>query len=124
MVWPEVTLGHHAACCLGFNSEHPQLLVSGGRTCYDKGLKDVWAFNLSQKKWKHVRFHVDSCLMMFHIYCVYRLDYLRILNYQDGATRQQQSFCQMGRKKLFCLEDPHLTISTTGTILDPTVFGW
>ena len=53
-LWPVVTVGQHAACCLGFNTEHPQLLVIGGRTCHDKGLRDVWKFDLASKQWENV----------------------------------------------------------------------
>lgn len=48
-------VGHHAACCLGLNTNHPQLLVSGGRTCNDTGLSDVWMFDLEHKQWEKVR---------------------------------------------------------------------
>ena len=57
-----VTIGHHAACCLGFNTEHPQLLVSGGRNCNDKSLRDVWKFDLTLNRWEHVSHTHAACL--------------------------------------------------------------
>ena len=53
-LWPAVTIGQHAACCLGFNTGHPQLLVSGGRNCNDKSLRDIWKFDLALNQWEHV----------------------------------------------------------------------
>ena len=49
-----ITVGHHAACCLGFNTGHPQLLVSGGRSSQDEALEGAWLFDLIQKNWKEV----------------------------------------------------------------------
>ena len=53
-VWPVVTVGHHAACCLGFNTDHPQLMVSGGRSSQDEPLGGVWLFDIITNKWKEV----------------------------------------------------------------------
>ena len=53
-VWPVVTVGHHAACCLGFNTDHPQLLVSGGRSSQDKAVRGTWLFDFARKRWKEV----------------------------------------------------------------------
>ena len=44
----------HAACCLSFDSECPQLLVIGGCTTDIKTLKDAWIFDLQSRKWKEV----------------------------------------------------------------------
>ena len=53
-VWPVVTMGHHAACCVGFNTDQPQLLVSGGRTSRDKCIRDIWMFDFTCKYWEKV----------------------------------------------------------------------
>lgn len=45
----------HSACCLGFKTSHPQLLVVGGIDKFDKTLGDVWIFDLSSEKWREVR---------------------------------------------------------------------
>ena len=66
-VWPVVTVGHHAACCLGFNTDHPQLLVSGGRTCRDKCLRDTWKYDLRNKQWEKVSIYYCTnynCMMV------------------------------------------------------------
>ena len=53
--WPQVRLGDHAACCLGFNTENPQLLVSGGRLRRNElPLEDIWILNLATSTWKEV----------------------------------------------------------------------
>ena len=59
-----VTIGHHAACCLGFNTERPQLLVSGGRNSNDKSLRDVWKFDLALKRWEHVSHTQHACAII------------------------------------------------------------
>ena len=53
-VWPVRRYGH-AACCLGFSSEHPQLLISGGIGDDGETLKDCWLFDVSSRRWKEVR---------------------------------------------------------------------
>ena len=47
-------LGHHAACCLGFDTDNPWLLISGGRIKHDLPPKDIWILNLATSTWKEV----------------------------------------------------------------------
>lgn len=52
--WPE---GREcpAACCLGVDTKHPQLLVSGGKNRYDVALKfDMWMLDLTTFEWRKV----------------------------------------------------------------------
>ena len=51
--WP-VGRSDHAACCLGFGSQHPHLLVTGGRDNKDKTLRDAWLFDVTNRRWKEV----------------------------------------------------------------------
>ena len=51
--WPVGRSGH-AACCLGFGSKHPHLLVTGGVDNDDKTLRDAWLFDVTNRKWKEV----------------------------------------------------------------------
>jgi hypothetical protein len=45
----------HIACCLGLKTEHPQLLVSGGKNSRDVPLKfDLWMLDLTKRVWKKV----------------------------------------------------------------------
>ena len=55
--WP-VGRSFHAACCLGFSSKHPHLLIIGGRDSYDRILGDAWLFDVTNRKWKEV----SSCI--------------------------------------------------------------
>lgn len=48
-------MGQHAACCLGFNTEFPHLLMSGGRIDRRTTLQDIWILNIKERKWKEVR---------------------------------------------------------------------
>ena len=51
--WP-VGRSSHAACCLGFGSQHPHVLVTGGVDSDDKSLGDAWLFDVTSRKWKEV----------------------------------------------------------------------
>lgn len=51
--WPDMRAGH-AACCLGFGSYHPHLLVTGGLDNNKKTLGDAWLFDMINKRWKKV----------------------------------------------------------------------
>ena len=52
--WPKMRLGHHAACCLDFNTKSPQLLISGGRIKHELPPKDIWILNLPAQEWNQV----------------------------------------------------------------------
>ena len=43
----------HAACCLNYDQDHPQLLVYGG-VGNGKTLGDMWMLNLDTGKWTEV----------------------------------------------------------------------
>ena len=51
--WPSGR-SFHAACCLGFGSQHPHLLVTGGLDNDNKNLGDAWLFDMTKRKWKEV----------------------------------------------------------------------
>ena len=53
--WP-VRRGGHAACCLNYGEDHPQLLVSGGvnEACKRNVLGDMWILNVESGKWREV----------------------------------------------------------------------
>ena len=52
--WPEAR-DHHAACCLNFGQEHPQLLVTGGWGKGNKVLSDAWILDVDRGRWRRVR---------------------------------------------------------------------
>ena len=52
----------HAAVCLGYGGDHPQLLVTGGRDAREKFLKDTWILDMQSGKWREVR--TDSVCRM------------------------------------------------------------
>ena len=44
----------HAAVCLGYGGDHPQLLVTGGLGNGSKVLSDVWMLDVESRRWKEV----------------------------------------------------------------------
>ncbi len=50
--WP-VGRSFHAACCLNYGQDHPQLLVHGGQG-NDSTLGDVWILSVDTVKWSEV----------------------------------------------------------------------
>ena len=44
----------HAACCLNYGEEHPQLLVTGGIGRKDCTLQDAWILDVKFEKWREV----------------------------------------------------------------------
>ena len=44
----------HAAVCLGYGGDHPQLLVTGGWTS-GVTLSDVWLLDVQSGRWREVR---------------------------------------------------------------------
>ena len=49
--WPEERSGH-AACCLNYGQQYPQLLVTGGRNREDKPLSDAWVLDVERRQWR------------------------------------------------------------------------
>ena len=45
--------GFHAAVCLGYGGDHPQLLVIGGLG--SNVLSDVWLLDVQSGRWREVR---------------------------------------------------------------------
>ena len=52
--WPEER-GYHAACCLNYGQQFPQLLVSGGLDRQGKPLADLWILDIERGNWRKVR---------------------------------------------------------------------
>ena len=44
----------HAACCLNYGEEDPQLLITGGITRDDHTLQDVWILDVKFGQWREV----------------------------------------------------------------------
>ena len=44
----------HAAVCLGYGGDHPQLLVIGGLAADDHVLGDAWLLDVQSGKWREV----------------------------------------------------------------------
>ncbi len=51
--WPVERYGH-AACCLNYGQDHPQLLVHGGLGNDDYVLGDMWILVVDTGKWTEV----------------------------------------------------------------------
>ena len=47
--------GFHAAVCLGYGGDYPQLLVTGGWAGGDDVLSDVWLLDVQSGRWREVR---------------------------------------------------------------------
>ena len=53
-LWPEER-SSHAACCLNYGQQFPQLLVSGGLDIHGKPLADLWILDIERGNWRKVR---------------------------------------------------------------------
>ncbi len=51
--WP-VERSFHAACCLNYGHDHPQLLVYGGVDDGNKTLGDMWILDVDTVQWSEV----------------------------------------------------------------------
>ena len=52
--WPEER-SSHAAVCLNYGQQYPQLLVTGGLDRQSKPLADVWILDIERGSWRKVR---------------------------------------------------------------------
>ena len=93
--WPEERF-YHAACCLNYGQQFPQLLVSGGLDRQRKPLEDLWILDIERGNWRKVRqtFHhfllciwfvyehyVFPCSLCFPYYSC-----LNVITMQVGVT--------------------------------------
>ncbi len=51
--WP-VGRSLHAACCLNYGEDHPQLLIHGGLDDNDNVFRDTWILDVDTGKWTEV----------------------------------------------------------------------
>ena len=58
--WPVERAGH-AACCLNYGEEHPQLLVTGGVDNNGTTLQDAWILDVKSGRWSEV--NGDECMV-------------------------------------------------------------
>ena len=73
--WPEGRVSH-AACCLNYGQQYPQLLVYGGLNIMGKALEDVWILAVERGNWRKVRYslldeHVRTVeqLVQYLVWC-------------------------------------------------------
>ena len=61
--WP-VERRSHAACCLNYGQDHPQLLVHGGEDTRNQVLADMWILDVDTGKWTEVRMVYTNCFSL------------------------------------------------------------
>ena len=62
--WPEER-SDHAACCLNYGQQYPQLLVTGGRDRQNKPLSDAWVLDIERGQWRKVCLEHSTNLTMY-----------------------------------------------------------
>ena len=62
--WP-AERASHAACCLNFGQDHPQVLVTGGLDKNGNTLNDIWILDIKSGMWREVSsdVHTNVCLL-------------------------------------------------------------
>jgi len=54
--WP-APRSNNGACCLNYDDDHPQLLISGGVNSNNTTLRDSWVFDVDTGRWTEVCLH-------------------------------------------------------------------
>ena len=73
--WPEAR-AFHAACCLNYGQQFPQLLVTGGLGKDRKLLGDIWTLDIERGKWRKVTLKkyfyssIEVCVFVCVCVCV------------------------------------------------------
>ena len=57
--WP-TERSSHAATCLNYADEYPQLLITGGLDKRNKTLSDTWLLDINTRRWREVR-EMEGC---------------------------------------------------------------
>ena len=77
---------YHAACCLGYGSEHPCILVTGGWANDGETLKDAWIYDFTSNRWDKV---------------------MHVLQQASAANRSLITLCTCARGELICCHHFH-----------------
>ena len=59
----------HAAVCLHYGKECPQVLITGGHTYGDKVLSDLWVFDVLSGSFKEVSTH-GGLFVEIKVWCI------------------------------------------------------
>ena len=51
---------YHAACCLGYGSDFPFILVTGGWAKDSETLRDAWIYDFTSNRWTEVIHYIAS----------------------------------------------------------------
>lgn len=70
---------YHAACCLGYGSEHPCILVTGGWANNGETLKDAWIYDFTSNCWVEVIINTVYC--SYHIVGNFGKHYFNLVNW-------------------------------------------
>ena len=73
----------HAACCLKYGQQFPQVLVSGGLDRQGKPLADLWILDIERGNWRKVRqtfHHFPLCVWFVYEHYVCVCPYYSCLN--------------------------------------------
>ena len=57
--WPKER-DSHAACCLNYGQDDPQVLVTGGVDKYLDVLSDMWILDIKSGRWREVSVHITG----------------------------------------------------------------
>ena len=57
--WP-AERSSHAACCLNYGQDHPQVLVTGGADMNGNALSDMWILDVQSGRWREVSGNVHT----------------------------------------------------------------
>ena len=68
--WP-VERSVHAACCLNYGKDQPQLLIHGGLGKGNKVLGDMWILDVDAGKWTKVSLRTISIIVIKYAYMKY-----------------------------------------------------
>ena len=66
--WP-VRRDSHAACCLNYGEENPQLLITGGVDNNGNSLQDAWVLDVKSGTWREVRIYVSMFQLLESAVC-------------------------------------------------------
>ena len=59
----------HDAACVGYDGDHPHLLVTGGVDKDETILSDLWLLDIQSGRWMEVRVYMYSITTHVHVLC-------------------------------------------------------
>ena len=86
-----VGTARHAAVCLNYGEDQPQIFIFGGKDAGDNVLSDGWILDVQSGKWREVSSLLTCCFVLCDTFYTHPSKYLSILTTHYSGTSERDN---------------------------------